>query len=30
MSLDDPGFCDDPFWDNNRTWYTDNPDFTTW
>eukprot|EP00094_Tigriopus_californicus_P001437 TCALIF_01392-PA protein Name:"Similar to Abcc1 Multidrug resistance-associated protein 1 (Mus musculus)" AED:0.04 eAED:0.04 QI:0/0.8/0.33/0.83/1/1/6/0/1537 len=22
-------FCDDPLWDLNVTWYTDNPDFTT-
>ena len=22
-------FCDDPLWDLNRTWYTENPDFTT-
>jgi hypothetical protein len=33
MSLEDStdiGFCDDQFWDNNLTWFTDNPDFTTW
>ena len=30
MSLEDPGFCDDPFWDSNKTWFTENPDFTTW
>lgn len=24
------GFCDDPLWDTNRTWNTNNPDFTTW
>ena len=23
------GFCGDPLWDLNRTWYTNNPDFTT-
>eukprot|EP00095_Tigriopus_kingsejongensis_P010546 maker-scaffold349_size200065-snap-gene-1.33 protein:Tk10546 transcript:maker-scaffold349_size200065-snap-gene-1.33-mRNA-1 annotation:"multidrug resistance-associated protein 1 isoform x1" len=23
------GFCDDPFWDANLTWYTSQPDFTT-
>ena len=22
-------FCEDPLWDANLTWYTDNPDFTT-
>ena len=22
-------FCDDPLWDLNITWYTNNPDFTT-
>jgi hypothetical protein len=21
-------FCPDPLWDNNLTWYTDDPDFT--
>ena len=28
-SSDGGGFCEDPLWDNNLTWYTDNPDFTT-
>lgn len=23
------GFCDDPLWDANLTWYTNRPDFTT-
>ena len=26
---EESNFCQDPLWDSNLTWYTDNPDFTT-
>ena len=29
MEPQSEGFCDDPLWDINITWNTDNPDFTT-
>ena len=28
-SLMEEGFCQDPLWDSQVTWFTDNPDFTT-
>ena len=29
MNITSGGFCPDPLWDSDLTWYTDQPDFTT-